>query len=83
MASPQTVINLVCFPFLSKKSAKPYRSSLFAFILCFLMKLRGKQTETAREANIGQILAHQRVWRRVPKQFAPTIALANKYDSTP
>lgn len=44
MASPQTVINLVCFPFLSKKSAKPYRSSLFAFILCFLMKLRGKQT---------------------------------------
>ncbi len=44
MASPQTVINLVCFPFLSKKSAKPYRSSSFAFILCFLMKLRGKQT---------------------------------------
>lgn len=43
MASPQTVINLVCFPFLSKKSVKPYRSSLFAFILCFLMKQRGKQ----------------------------------------
>ncbi len=54
MASPQTVINLVCFPFFEQKERE-------AVPLFFVRVHPLCLNKTAREANIGQILAHKGV----------------------